>query len=244
MSQCFWHRSGLIFVLTITVAVSCSRPARDPLPGIPRLILWAWERPENLTFIVPETTGVAFLAETVFLNERGFTFRPRMQPLRVPPGTPLIAVVRIESRGPANASVEEVARQMLRVTEQPGVKVLQIDYDARFSDRTFYGRLLGELRKRMRPDMPLEMTALVSWCLSDDWIRRLPVADAIPMFFRMGVDPHRISERLREPLCQSSVGVSMDENYRDTPRNRRVYVFSPRSWIESDYRALLGELSR
>ncbi len=157
----------------------------------------------------------------------------------MPPSTRLIAVVRIESRGPSRASIEDIAREILHVTEEPGVKVLQIDFDARASERIFYRTLLAELRKRLRPDMPLEMTALVSWCLSDDWIGRLPVADAIPMFFRMGVDPHRISERLREPLCQSSVGVSMDEDYRDIPRNRRVYVFSPRPWTESDYRALL-----
>jgi hypothetical protein len=234
---------SIVFVVTAS-AVSCWRPVRDPLPGMPHLILWAWERPENLTFIVPATTGVAFLAETIFLNERGFTFRPRMQPLRVPRGTSLIAVVRIESRGSNRARTEDIAGEILHVTEERGVRVLQIDFDARSSERTFYRTLLAELRTRLRPDMPLEITALVSWCLSDDWIGRLPVADAIPMFFRMGVDPHGISERLREPLCDSSVGISMDEDYRDVPRNRRVYVFNPRPWIESDYRALLRSLSK
>jgi hypothetical protein len=234
---------SIVFVVTAS-AVSCWRPVRDPLPGMPHLILWAWERPENLTFIVPATTGVAFLAETIFLNERGFTFRPRMQPLRVPRGTSLIAVVRIESRGSNRARTEDIAGEILHVTEERGVRVLQIDFDARSSERTFYRTLLAELRTRLRPDMPLEITALVSWCLSDDWIGRLPVADAIPMFFRMGVDPHGISERLREPLCDSSVGISMDEDYRDVPRNRRVYVFNPRPWIQSDYRALLRSLSK
>jgi hypothetical protein len=238
-----WHLYSIVFVVTAS-AVSCWRPVRDPLPGMPHLILWAWERPENLTFIVPATTGVAFLAETIFLNERGFTFRPRMQPLRVPRGTSLIAVVRIESRGSNRARTEDIAGEILHVTEERGVRVLQIDFDARSSERTFYRTLLAELRTRLRPDMPLEITALVSWCLSDDWIGRLPVADAIPMFFRMGVDPHGISERLREPLCDSSVGISMDEDYRDVPRNRRVYVFNPRPWIESDYRALLRSLSK
>jgi hypothetical protein len=234
---------SIVFVVTAS-AVSCWRPVRDPLPGMPHLILWAWERPENLTFIVPATTGAAFLAQTIFLNERGFTFRPRMQPLRVPRGTSLIAVVRIESRGSNRARTEDIAGEILHVTEERGVRVLQIDFDARSSERTFYRTLLAELRTRLRPDMPLEITALVSWCLSDDWIGRLPVADAIPMFFRMGVDPHGISERLREPLCDSSVGISMDEDYRDVPRNRRVYVFNPRPWIESDYRALLRSLSK
>jgi hypothetical protein len=238
-----WHFYSVVFVVAAS-AVSCWRPVRGPVPGMPHLILWAWERPEDLTFISPKTTGVAFLAETISLTPHGFTFRPRMQPLRVPRGTSLMAVVRIESRGSSHAAIDDIAREILQVTEEPGVKVLQIDFDALSSERTFYRTLLAELRKRLRPDMPLEITALVSWCLSDDWIGRLPVADAIPMFFRMGVDPHRISEHLREPLCQTSVGISMDEDHRDIPRNRRVYVFSPRPWIESDYRALLRSLSK
>ena len=231
------------FVLLALLMASCSRVVRDPLPGMPHLILWAWERPENLSFIVPKTTGVAFLAGTAFLNADGFKFRPRMQPLRVPAGTPLIAVVRIESHAVGVVSVEEIARAILHVTELPGVRVLQIDYDARSSERRFYRELLGELRGQMPPGMPLEITALVSWCTSDDWIRGLPLVDAVPMFFRMGMDRHRVSERMKEPLCRWAVGVSMDEDYRNLPGKRRAYVFSPRPWIESDYRALLRQLA-
>ena len=43
------------------------RPA-DPLPGFPYVFLWAWERPENLEFLDPHATGVAFLARTVCLR--------------------------------------------------------------------------------------------------------------------------------------------------------------------------------
>ena len=75
-----------------------SRPA--PPGGItavsPRVVLWAWERPEILNFIDPREVGVAFLARTIVLRGQGVVVRPRLQPLGVPPGTALTAVVRIE----------------------------------------------------------------------------------------------------------------------------------------------------
>lgn len=68
--------------------------ARNTLPPV---ILWAWERPEDLTFLDPERVGVAFLAQTLLLQNEDVVFRPRLQPLRVSPKTKLIAVTRIES---------------------------------------------------------------------------------------------------------------------------------------------------
>ncbi|MGA9623571.1 MAG: hypothetical protein WBQ65_03810, partial [Bryobacteraceae bacterium] len=73
------------------------RPA-DPLPGFPHVFLWAWERPENLEFLDPRTTGVAFLARTVCLGGGTVSVRPRLNPLRYPPGATLMAVVRVEPR--------------------------------------------------------------------------------------------------------------------------------------------------
>ncbi len=51
-------------------ALSCSKQP-DPLPGFPKLVLWAWERPENLSYINPAFTGVAYLAETITLAAPG-----------------------------------------------------------------------------------------------------------------------------------------------------------------------------
>src|SRR5438309_12019664 len=47
---------------------------------LPNVVLWAWERPEDLRFIDPQRTGVAFLAATVSISSNGSVcFRPRMQ---------------------------------------------------------------------------------------------------------------------------------------------------------------------
>src|SRR5437667_1977445 len=71
--------------------------ATDRMASFPKTILWAWERPERLSFINPKKVGVAFLAQTLYLRGDTVTVRFRLQPLEVPPQTFLIAVVRIES---------------------------------------------------------------------------------------------------------------------------------------------------
>jgi len=48
----------------IFLAPSYAAPARGPARTLPRLILWAWERPEDLRALDPDT-GVAFLAQTI-----------------------------------------------------------------------------------------------------------------------------------------------------------------------------------
>jgi len=228
-------------LLGLLLNVGCSRLG-DPLPGFPNLILWAWERPEDLRFIVPSATGVAFLAGTISLENGECFYKPRMQPMRVPPDTRLIAVVRIESHGGIErVAVSQVTDQVLHCVADPRIGALQIDFDARVSERPFYGALLAGIRNRLPRQMPLEMTALVSWCASDDWLSKLPVAESVPMFFRMGADAHQVSERLHEPLCKSSIGISTDEVYTEIPRGRRMFVFHPRTWTESDYRAVLQE---
>jgi hypothetical protein len=37
----------------------------DPLPALPRLMLWAWESPQDLRFVKPGSAGIAFLARQV-----------------------------------------------------------------------------------------------------------------------------------------------------------------------------------
>ena len=77
--------------------VSSERMAR-----FPKIILWAWERPENLKYIDTREVGVAFLAKTLYLRGEQVVVRPRLQPLRVPQGATIIAVARIEVEACSN----------------------------------------------------------------------------------------------------------------------------------------------
>src|SRR3984893_13001464 len=67
---------------------------------IPRVMLWAWERPTDLRFINPKETGVAFLARTIRLRSGEVSIRPRLQPLNLPEGTMVVAVARVETDKP------------------------------------------------------------------------------------------------------------------------------------------------
>jgi len=217
------------------------RPA-DPLPGFPRVFLWAWERPENLEFLDPHTTGVAFLARTVCLRGGAVSVRPRLNPLRYPPGTVLMAVVRVEPQD-STLSTVEAASAAIAGAAIPGVRALQVDFDATLSQRRFYRALLADLRGRVPLSTPLSMTALTSWCESDSWIAGLPVAEAVPMLFRMGPG-ERPARTFRPPLCRTSAGVSTDEPLREPPSATRLYIFNPRPWSAASYQAALREVRK
>src|ERR1700730_10017066 len=67
------------------------------LNQIPRVVLWAWERPTDLRFINPKEVGIAFLARTIHLRSGEVVVRPRLQPLNLPEGSRVVAVARVET---------------------------------------------------------------------------------------------------------------------------------------------------
>jgi len=240
----FAVRIAMVALIATGIAALAYRPQRDPLPEFPRVMIWAWERPEKLDFIDPHEAGVAFLARTVGVRGEMVTIRPRMQPLVVAPGTAMMAVVRVESQDPKPGARIAVEHAILDATELHGVRALQIDYDARASERDFYRGVIQDLRRVLPASMPLSITALASWCEYDDWISGLPVTEAVPMLFRMGAEPYRGASELRAGKCQSSIGISTDEPLAEPPRGRRVYIFHPRSWSREELRAAIQEVRR
>lgn len=218
----------------------------QPLTAWPQTILWAWQRPEDLSFINPQRVGVSYLVKTIRLRGDSVVAEPNLNGLRVPAGTRLMACARIETDGvqPPSLSARqarEAASQLASLARFPHAAALQVDFDATRSQRDFYSTLLGELRRRLPRPFPLSITALASWCAGDDWIARLPVDEAVPMLFRMGPDRASILLRLEagedfeEPLCRQSAGISSDESVPRLPRNRRLYIFNPRPWTKTTF---------
>ena len=220
---------------------SCTR--QDPLPSFPRIMMWAWERPRDLSFINPASVGVAFLARTVTWNDAGIRAIPRLQPLKVPPKTALMAVVRLESRG-ALPDADRVAREIASCARLAGIRALQVDFDARLSEREWYSSLLRRLRREIPRGMPLTITALVSWCEADGWIRGLSVDDAVPMLFQMGPGERWDGADFRIGLCRASLGLATNELPAIVPRGRRIYFFHPKAWTEEAYQGIIGEARR
>jgi hypothetical protein len=238
-------RTAIVAALVIgSVLLVWSHLRPDPLAGFPRVMLWAWERPEDLRFIRPGSAGIAFLARTVWLDGERVSSKPRLQTLRFNPRTPLMAVVRIESAGRGLPPRADAMREILRAIEIPEVRVLQIDFDARASERAWYGALLRDLRRALPARMPLAITALASWCEQDGWIRDLPVTDATPMLFQMGPDEAAPRGDFDVHMCRQSVGLSMDELPAAVPHGRRLYFFNPRSWTPEAYQAAMEQARR
>ncbi|MBL0311698.1 MAG: hypothetical protein IPP78_03085 [Holophagaceae bacterium] len=212
----------------------------------PKLMLWAWERPEDLRSLDPAKVGVAYLCQTLTVHGDQLVRAPRLQPLRIPAATKLMAVTRIEvdhTKGlkPSTTLRDQIIGIVLHEL-RPGVKGIQLDFDAKASERSFYADLLRELRRRMDPNMPLSMTALASWALFDDWIKGLPVDEAVPMCFDMGADTEFVRRRLashqdfHDDLARRATGVAIQQPLPWIPRGlfhrRRVYVFNHRPWDE------------
>lgn len=221
---------------------STAKPPAAALATLPPVILWAWERPEKLDFIDPKNVGVAFLAKTLSLKGDRVATRPRLQPLDLAAGTKLVAVVRIESDRRltptlSTAQLDRAATQVVELAELPRITAIQIDFDATLSERDFYRALLSQIRRDLPASLPLSITALASWCAGDDWLSGLPVDEAVPMLFRMGVDRRQFEARLKAkqqfeaPLCRHAAGVSTDELIA-APDVHRLYLFNPASWTE------------
>jgi len=164
----FWFQTGGKSHVFEKTSASAERMAR-----LPSTILWAWERPEKLDYIDQQKVAVAFLARTIYLRADNVIIRPRLQPLTVPAGAPVIAVARIESEQakPATLSpqqIKDTAREIAELSSLPNVVMVQVDFDATLSERSFYRSVLTDLRAQLPESTLLSITALASWCRFKD----------------------------------------------------------------------------
>ncbi len=224
-------------------------PAMAPPPEpMPSIVLWAWERPEDLRSIPIDRSGIAWLSQTLILRAGGLERRPRRQRLDAPAGAKLLPVTRIEvepglTLPPDSPLLEALAEKIAPANAPPSA--LQLDFDARRSQRAFYRALLDRVRARMAPGGFLSITALVSWTGKRSWLRGAPVDEVVPMCFGPNTR-EELAERLQseEPLAmgaRSALGRWLGELIPGLPAVERTYLFSPRAWNEARVEQALGE---
>jgi hypothetical protein len=236
----------LFAALVISVPSSANARPSSPHPSWPSVMLWAWERPEDLRFIDPAKIGVAYLDQTIVIAHDDLVVLPRRQPLRVPEGTQILPVVRLEVRGaPTNSELEEKSAdivQLIRRSWRNNAEGVQIDFDARKSQRDFYRKLLSKLRAVLPRDKYLSITALASWCARDQWMQPLDVNEIVPMMFAMG--PDRLDQHeLQDARCLNSVGLSINERPVQTSAGR-FYFFSEHAWRDEDVSVVKRTMQR
>jgi hypothetical protein len=238
MKKKLWFLSVVVLV-PISILALRAKPQPKPLSELPPVIVWAWERPEKLGFIDTDRIGVAFLAKTLRLQGDRVVSKPRLQPLELAAGTKLIAVVRIETNRPtlSQAQLSRTTSEITELAKLSGIAVVQIDFDAAVSERDFYRALLNEVKPRVPS---LSITALASWCSGDNWLTGLPIDEAVPMLFRMGLDQKHFqsTQRFEPAICANSAGVSTDEPITP-PAVDRLYIFNPNPWSRDSLKSAL-----
>jgi hypothetical protein len=227
----------IALLLLLTIQSDALPHPQGRLAALPRVTLWAWERREDLHTLDTHRFAVAYLDQTLTI---GLTVhaQPRRNALVFPASATRIAVVRIEAPSTAilnNENRNDAIQSILVSAREPGIAALQIDFDATRSQRNFYRDLLVDIHRQMPANLPLSITALASWCSWDNWIRDLPVDEAVPMMFRMEPDHRRAPPsvddfEIREPLCHTSTGVSTDEPWPSNLAGKRIYVFPGQGW--------------
>ena len=207
--------------------------------GASHIVLWAWERPTDLREIDTAHVSVAYLASTLNISGGDIREYTRHQPLLLPSGARTIPVVRIEVDQNSHTSdlpIITTARMIEDVFAKSKATSIQIDFDARVSERPFYLALLQELRTELPHGTRIAITAIASWCIYDTWIDSLPIDEAIPMLFRMGSDDRRVKDYInsggliRSTMAAGNVGIALDEPIHPDLRGRTVYVFSVAPW--------------
>jgi len=223
------------------------------MADLPDRFLWAWERPEDFTQMpLPAGTGIAYLAATIHIVGDKVAVLPRRQPLLLEPNVPLVAVFRIEV-DEKNRTVlghdqtKSICAGILHLINNSRVRAVQIDFDALQDERAFYKDLLHELRATLPSSFGLSITALVSWCMYDTWMKDLPIDESVPMYFSMGKDADNVLVNLKakhpygDERCSRSLGISVDEpnvNAVVVPstlamrshERTRIYIFSRKPW--------------
>ena len=84
-------------VAATLIALGLNSPPAPPADrlGLPALMLWSWDRADDLRFIDAADTGVAYLAGAIQLGADGIAVVPRRNPLLLPQGTATLAVIHI-----------------------------------------------------------------------------------------------------------------------------------------------------
>lgn len=242
-------RCGLALVMTACMSGCGPRPE----PAKTQLVVWAWERPEDLRFL-PAGTEVA--VQTGFLSLSGDRLyaRGRRFPLKVRPQqvTTTLVHVQIDRSRPLAWSPEleaRTAQAMLFYARRVPTRRVQLDFEVRASERPVLLGLLRDVRRALPPGVALSMTALADWCDTEDWLDRASVDEVVPMLFRMGPAGERLKSRLAaggdfgNPRCRKAFAVSRDTLIVRAPTGRRVYLFDPRSWSAADYRDLTQRIA-
>ena len=212
-------------------------------------IAWLWDGAGLPVWSAPHA---AVLVEHVHLGGAEVRTRPRLAAAALPGGTRITPVIHVEVSTvdppqPDAAGRDAIVQAVLRWAPRSTSGWIQLDMEARPSQRTFYLELVRTIRQQLPPQVKLSVTALAWWCRSPAWLDSLAADEVVPMAFRMGKDAAALRALWRDtpgrlhPRCRgTALGVATVEPLpaEVTRRYAKLYVFDRRGWRGAQERSV------
>ena len=212
-----------------------------PAVGGAQRIAWLWDGAALPPWSLQEA---AVLQRHILLSGDSALTRPRAQWPAMPGATKVTPVLHVEVstvHPPQNiesrrALIVSAMRQAAAASTSGWV---QLDMEAKPSQRAFYRSLVRQLRDELPREIKLSVTALAWWCRAPAWLDGLAADEVVPMFFRMGRDSARLRELIEQSpatlhaSCRAgAAGFSPQEAFPPsvTERYRKTYWFDRYAW--------------
>jgi hypothetical protein len=212
-------------------------PFAPPLPAI----AWLWKDAAPPAW---SQARVAVVDRHILLSGDMVRERPGAKPRRLPAGTEVTPVVHVEL-DPLRPAVSLRAATPVIITAMKSAALattsgwVQLDLEARPSQRADYRALVREIRSVLPAKIQLSVTALAWWCRSPAWLDGLAANEVVPMFFKMGRDGEAVRALVAlqpsalHPLCRAgSAGFSPQEPFDRAviARYAQTYWFDYHGW--------------
>ena len=162
---------------------------------------WLWDEAHLPAW---STREAAVLQRHILLSGDDILLRPRKRWPALPPSTLVTPVLHVEvSTVNPPVDIEKsraiIVSAMMDAAARSSSGWVQLDMEAKPSQRVFYRSLVQDIRTALPPQLKLSVTALAWWCRAPAWLDGLAADEVVPMFFRMGKD----SAAMRAILEQS-----------------------------------------
>jgi hypothetical protein len=225
------------------------RKNRLPIASLPPeppagAIAWLWRDAPVPAF---SRATIAVVDRHIWLAGDKVLVRPGARPRSLARETRVIPVVHVEIDPLHPPPGLQAAQDTVLAAMQSAARAstsgwVQLDLEARPSQRADYRDLVHRIRAALPGDVRLSVTALGWWCRAPAWLDGLAADEVVPMFFRMGRDNAALrgivtaQPQLLHPLCRAgSAGFSRQEAFPPgvAARYRRTFWFDERGWRDS-----------
>ncbi|MRX06265.1 hypothetical protein GJ697_00255 [Pseudoduganella sp. FT25W] len=225
----------LIFLILALLACAAGSGVANAADA--QRIAWLWDGAALPAWSQPEA---AVLQRHILLSGDTALTRPRARWPNASRITPVVHVEVSTVNSPVDIESRRamIVRAMHEAADASTSGWVQLDMEAKPSQRVFYRSLVRQLRGELPPQIKLSVTALAWWCRSPAWLDDLGADEVVPMFFRMGKDSARLRDIIQHSpstlhaSCRNVAGFSPQEAFPSdvTARYPKTYWFDRHAW--------------